>query len=119
MELPGRYRLTGTRNLTLFADEFAASQNSRLRESRCGGELSEASTVTVSGTTKASLAYAWPAGDDGAAFAGPDVPAALLQPAITSRVNALSEAATAIRWRVIDIAGLRIESEDRLMTAPP
>jgi hypothetical protein len=68
-----------------------------LRESGFGGDLSEASTVTVSGTTKALLAYVWPAGGDGDAFAGPDVLAALLQPAITSRVNALSEAATAIR----------------------
>ena len=89
--------MVGTRNLTLFAEEFAASQYRRLRESRTGGDLSEASTVTVSGTTKALLAYVWPVGDDGDAFAGADVLAALLQPAITSRVNALSEAAAAIR----------------------
>jgi hypothetical protein len=53
------------------------------------------------------LAYLGPAADDGDAFAGDaftgdafagaDVLAALLQPAITSRVNALSEAVTAIR----------------------
>src|SRR5215469_2769167 len=97
MELPGRYRLVGTRNLTLLLEPAAASQDSRLRESGFGGDLSRASTVTVSGTTKALLAYVWPVGDDGDTFADPDVLAPLLQPAITSRVNALSEAATAIR----------------------
>jgi hypothetical protein len=66
----------------------------------------------VNGTTKAVLAYLWPAGDDGDAvagdavagdavagdaFAGADVLAALLQPAITSRVSALREAAAASR----------------------
>jgi hypothetical protein len=78
-----------------------------LRESGFGGDLSEAPTVTASGTTKALLAYVWPADDDGDAVAGDavagdavagaDVLAALLQPAITSRVSALRGAATASR----------------------
>ena len=54
----------------------------------------------------------------GDAFAGAAVLAALLQPAITSRVSALREAATAIRQRVIDTTGLRIEGEKRLMMPP-
>src|SRR5205823_3221860 len=96
---PGRYRLTGTTNLTLPLEPSAASQDRRLRESGFGGFLSEVPTVTVSGTTKALLAYVWPAGDDGDAVAGPDVLAALLQPAMTSRVSALRETATASRQR--------------------
>jgi hypothetical protein len=107
MLLLGGYRLVDTRNLTLFTEEFAASQDSRLLESGFGGDLSEASTVTVSGTTNALLAYVWLVGDDCDTFAGADVLAALPQPATTSRVTALSEAATAIRWRVIDAAGLK------------
>ena len=76
MKLPGRYRLVGTRNLTLLNEEFAASQNRRLRESRCGGDFSAAPTVMVNGTTKFLLAYAWLAGGDGDAvdaFAAADV----------------------------------------------
>ena len=59
--------------------------------------------MTASGTTKALLVYVWPVGDDGDdgdtsdVVAGADVLAALLQPAIVSRVSALSEAATASR----------------------
>ena len=106
MVLLGGYRLVDTRNLTLFTEEFAASQDNRLRESGFGGDLSEVSTVTVSGTTNALLEYVWLVGDDGDTFADPDV-AGRLQPATTNRVNALSEAATAIRWRVIDAAGLK------------
>jgi hypothetical protein len=39
----------------LSASEAAASQDSRLGESGFGGDLSAASTLTVSGTTKALL----------------------------------------------------------------
>src|SRR5215472_4140428 len=96
MELPGRYRLVGIRNLTLFAEEFSASQNRRLRESRCGGDLSEAPTVTVSGTTKALLAYVWPVGDDGDAgwsfCVPPEVPAAAPQ-AVSASAAAATPAA--------------------------
>ena len=74
--------------------------------------------MRVSGTTKALLAYVWPVGDDGDAVAGPDVLAALLQPAITSMVSALRQAATASRERAPDTAGLNIESENRLMSPP-
>ena len=55
MELPGRYSLTGARNLTALSASEAASQDSRLGESGFGGDLSAASTLTVSGTTKALL----------------------------------------------------------------
>jgi hypothetical protein len=98
--------LTGTKNLTLLSGPSAASQDSRLRESGFGGDLSEVPSVTVSGTTKALLAYVSPVGDDGDdgddgdaadAFAGGDVLAALLQPAMTSRVSALRQTATASR----------------------
>jgi hypothetical protein len=89
--------LTGTKNLTLLAGPSAASQDSRLRESGFGGDLSDVPTLTVNGTTKALLAYVWPAGDDGDAVADPDVLAALLQPAMTSRLSALRETATASR----------------------
>ena len=50
MKLPGRYRLVGTRNLTLLDDECAASQVRNVVKSTSGGDFSEASTVTVSGT---------------------------------------------------------------------
>jgi hypothetical protein len=59
--------------------------------------LSEVPTVTVSGTTKALLAYVWPAGDDGDAVAGPAVLVVLLQPAMTGRVSVLRETVTASR----------------------
>ena len=59
-----------------------------MRESGFGGDLSEVPTVTASGTTKALLAYVSQAGDDGDAVADPDVLAALLQPAMASRVSA-------------------------------
>src|SRR5215472_2275123 len=100
MKLPGRYSLAGTRNLTLLYEEFAASQNRRLRESRCGGDLSEAPTVMVSGSTKALLAYVWPVADDGDAggavdaFVSADVVPLLLQPGSTSRAKALTAAMT-------------------------
>jgi len=100
MVLSGRYRLVGTRNLTLLSEEFAASQDRRWRESGSGGDLSEASTVTVSGKTKVLLAYVWLAGDDAdvaAVFVGPGVAPTLLQPGNTSRTSALTAAVTASR----------------------
>jgi hypothetical protein len=45
-EAAGRYRLVGTRNLTLFNDECAASQVRNVLRSDAGGDFSEASTVT-------------------------------------------------------------------------
>jgi hypothetical protein len=90
----------GTRNLTLLSEEFAASQDRRWRESGSGRDLSEASTVTVSGKTKALLAYVWLAGDDAdvaAVFVGLGVAPTLLHPGNTSRTSALTAAMTASR----------------------
>src|SRR5690348_12974732 len=100
MVLPGWYTLVGTKNLTLLSEEFAASQDRRWRESGFGGDLSEASTVTVNGKTKALLAYVRLAGDDAdaaAACAGPGVAPPLLQPCNPSRTSALTTAVTANR----------------------
>jgi hypothetical protein len=111
----------GTRNLTLLSEPFAASQNRRLRESRCGGDFSEALTVTVNGTTKTLLAYVWPASGDGDAvdaFAAADVVPPLLQPGKTSRASALRAAMTASRRRVIGVAMIGPEAENRLMMTP-
>ena len=69
-------------------------------ESGFGGDLSEASTVTVSGNMKALLAYVWRACDDGDAvdaFMGPDVVPPLLQPGNTSKASGLRAAMTASR----------------------
>ena len=103
MELPGRYRLVGTRNLTLLDEECAASQVRNVVKSTAGGDFSEASTVTVSGNMKSLLAYVWLAGDgsdDGGAvdaFVSADVVPPLLQPGNKNRVSALRAAMTASR----------------------
>ena len=65
-KLPGRYRLVGTRNLTLSDGELTASQVRNVVKSVSGGDFSEASTVTVSGGWKFLLAYVWLAVDAGA-----------------------------------------------------
>jgi hypothetical protein len=55
VSLPARNTTTGTRNRTLFSCDAPASHVRKWEESRMGGDLSAASTVTVNGTTKALL----------------------------------------------------------------
>src|SRR5215831_18770880 len=126
MELPGRYRLVGTRNLTLLTDELTASQVRNVVKSVSGGDCSGAPTVTVSGGLKFLLAYVWLAVVAGGAIdalARAAVLPPLLQPAAASRASALRAAMTATRWPVTGIfvgsgsAVVRLVSAFLVMTA--